>query len=902
MPNQAPIVNVTDQTVLMNATIVATDLFSVSDPDSDPILKYRFEDFSSDVNSGYFSLNGSALTNGSMTEIDAVDLGSMFYVGGTQIATEEFLVQAWDGLLWSSVNATGVMYTTRQQITPPEATALDFTVLGNEVVAANTFVSAFDPDGYPILRYYIKDDLINNSYFKLGDTTLAQGTFHYVEASQFDELNYHGFHEGVEKIRVFAYDGSAWSPVSIANATTNKNKNSPTVEFDADIVPTRELVSVAPYLTFHDADGNSIKSVAVWDTSSHDHSGYLVLDGVQLASKQWHEIAYSDLDKLEYMGADRMMNERINVRAYDGRYWSPIEKVVLSTVFQPEIADVRRVFISQLETLDATELFSQSDAGPSLTDYEIADMTVWGEGSDISGYLKYMGNRLDVGEVYEFSSAQFNNLDFVSGPWLSRADDEVYARAFNGVFWSDWTRVTASTHPEYDKALDSGTTWLDYNYQILPEPYHVTYSFMQQFPGYDSGAATADNWHSYFNNAQRVAARRALDSVETYCNIEFDEVSDSSIQEKTGWFGGIIRFGNYTNEEYPAATLAYSSYPSTLESSGDIWINRFSPNLPDGPPTGFFGGTDWDYGDLSYTTLMHELGHAVGLKHPHDDEPGHHENLPTQTNNDMYTVMSYVPRDDFVNPSSHALYDIYEFQQKYGVNESHATGDDIYTISNTAEAGQFSQWAIWDAAGNDTLSAEGSWAGAVVDLREGSLSSIGLIENNVALAIGCIIENAVGSSMDDTIFGNEGDNVIDGGAGEDEIHGFAGTDTMTGGADNDTFVVGIADGDDFIFENQLAGWDTIQFRQFPGFDDFTEDLSFRAEDRDLVIDYTMDGGRSQGSVTINNQKWGAYRVETLRIGSAVVDLRSVYTQCTEDLQQFAVASGSTKYGSLVAPV
>ena len=36
MPNRAPIVNVTDQTVLMNATVVATDLFSVSDPDSDP--------------------------------------------------------------------------------------------------------------------------------------------------------------------------------------------------------------------------------------------------------------------------------------------------------------------------------------------------------------------------------------------------------------------------------------------------------------------------------------------------------------------------------------------------------------------------------------------------------------------------------------------------------------------------------------------------------------------------------------------------------------------------------------------------------------------------------------------------------------------------------------------------
>ncbi len=893
MPNQAPIVNVTDQTVLMNATVVATDLFSVSDPDSDPILKYRFQDFSSDVNSGYFSLNGSALTNGSMTEIDAVDLGTMFYVGGAQIANEEFMVQAWDGLLWSSVNATAVMYTTRQQITPPEATASDFSVLGNEVVAANTFVSAFDPDGFPILRYYIKDDLINNSYFKLGDTTLAQGQFHYIEANQFDDLHYHGFHEGVEKIRVFAYDGSAWSAVSIANATTNKNKNSPTVEFDADIVPTRELVSLDPYLTFHDADGNSIKSVAFWDTSSHDHSGYMVLDGVQLAAKQWHVIDYSDMEKLEYMGADRMMNERINVRVHDGRYWSPIEKIVLSTVFQPEIAEDHYIYTPQLEVLEVTELYGQLDGGPSLTKFEIMDLTDSGGEADISGYLSYFGSRLDVGEIYEFSTSQFNNLNFVSGPFESREDDELFARGHNGVFWSDWTRVTVSTHPEFDAALVSGTTWTDYNWSVLPEPNLVTYSFMHAFPGYASGDATADNWFGTFRNTQRNAARRAFSAVESYCNLEFQEVADSSIQEKTGWRGGIIRMGNYTLD---SDTAAYAFYPSGEETGGDMWFNLLSIN-DQGEIIGQLSDQDWSNGTGEFTVFMHELGHALGLKHPFDGVPI----LPPVTDNEVYTLMSYTPRPDFISPSTHSLYDIHELQALYGANMNTRTGDDVYSIANTWGS-QIAAWTIWDAGGTDTLSAEGSFSSCVVDLREGRISSIGLASNNIALAMNVQMENAIGSSRDDTIFGNEGANVIDGGAGEDEIHGFGGTDTMTGGANNDTFVLGVADGDDFIFENQLAGWDTVRFREFPGFDDFTDDLSFRAEGRDLVIDYTMDGGRSQGSVTINNQKWGAYRVETLRIGGAVVDLRSVYTQCTEDLQRFAVDSGSTKYGSLVVPV
>ena len=894
MPNQAPKVTVTDQTVLINASIAATDLFTVTDADGDPILKYRFEDFSADVSSGYFSLNGLSLTNGSMTEIDAVDLGNMVYFGGAMIANEEFRVQAWDGTAWSSLNATAVLFTTRQQITRPVAMATDFSVLANEVVAANSFVSAFDPDGYPILRYYIKDDRIDNSYFKLGDTTLAQGQFHYVSAAQFENLHYYGFGgQSSEKIRVFAYDGSAWSPVSIANATTIENRNAPTMQFSADIVPNREIISMDQYMSFFDADGNSIKGVRFWDTSAHGHSGHLLLNGEQLAAKQWHELSYEDVANLEYMGAEREMNEKFAVRVYDGKYWSPIEQIVLSTVFKPEIGEDPYVYTRQLQVIDVPDLYEQQDLGPSLVKYQIMDVTDSGGEADISGYLSYNGSRLDVGEVFEFNASQFNNLNFVSGPFEARVDDELFARAFNGVFWSDWTRVTVSTHSEYDTALVSGTTWMDYNWTVLPEPYLVTYSFMHQFPGYDSGDATSDNWFGTFRNTQRNAARRAFANVESYCNLNFQEVADSEIQEKTGWRGGIIRMGNYTMD---SDTAAFAFYPSDQENGGDMWFNLLSIN-DQGEIIGALQEFDWSYGTPEYSVFLHELGHALGLKHPFDGNPI----LPPATDSDVYTVMSYSGRPDFISPSTHALYDIYTLQEMYGINEETATGDDVYSIANTWGS-QDSAWAIWDAAGIDTLSGEGSVDSCVIDLREGRLSSIGVGVNNIALAMGVQMENGIGSSNSDIMFGNEGDNVLEGGGGADEIHGFGGADLMTGGADNDTFVVGVASGNDIVSENQLAGWDTVQFNEFPGFNDFTEDLSFRAVDRDLVIEYTMDEGRSQGSLTIENQKWGAWRGETLRIGDAVVDLHNVYTQCTVERQQFAIGADSSRYGSLVVPV
>lgn len=48
------------------------------------------------------------------------------------------------------------------------------------------------------------------------------------------------------------------------------------------------------------------------------------------------------------------------------------------------------------------------------------------------------------------------------------------------------------------------------------------------------------------------------------------------------------------------------------------------------------------------------------------------------------------------------------------------------------------------------------------------------------------VQNAIGSSHDDTLNGSSGSNNLDGGDGHDSLYGGAGNDTMIGGAGNDT--------------------------------------------------------------------------------------------------------------------
>jgi peptidase M10/serralysin-like protein len=57
----------------------------------------------------------------------------------------------------------------------------------------------------------------------------------------------------------------------------------------------------------------------------------------------------------------------------------------------------------------------------------------------------------------------------------------------------------------------------------------------------------------------------------------------------------------------------------------------------------------------------------------------------------------------------------------------------------------------------------------LIDLRPGTFSDVGALTENVSIAVGTTIENAIGGGGNDTIYENSANNVIDGGAGTDTL-------------------------------------------------------------------------------------------------------------------------------------
>ena len=311
---------------------------------------------------------------------------------------------------------------------------------------------------------------------------------------------------------------------------------------------------------------------------------------------------------------------------------------------------------------------------------------------------------------------------------------------------------------------------------------NLTYSFGESGTSYYSPSSYpqsgSEPWNGFspFTATQRNATRNALGAWSELANIQFTEVTDSQN------VAGDLRFARSDN----AAPTAYAYYPSTDPIGGDVWFSNDSVY-------------DTDIkGTYAYSTFMHEIGHALGLKHPHEaDGSGVVANLNTDTT--AYTVMSYrsyvnQPIDaglgqDFYSTSL-MLHDIAAIQYIYGANTNTRSGDTVYSWA----PGQQILQAIWDGGGTDTIDWSNQSSNATINLNAGAWSQLGPAYWNgqanesktLAIAYKVTIENATGGSGNDNITGNSVNNILNGGAGNDTLNGGAGNDTLNGEAGNDT--------------------------------------------------------------------------------------------------------------------
>jgi serralysin len=262
-----------------------------------------------------------------------------------------------------------------------------------------------------------------------------------------------------------------------------------------------------------------------------------------------------------------------------------------------------------------------------------------------------------------------------------------------------------------------------------------------------------------FNESQKQEARRSLASWSDVANLQFTENGGTS--------EGRVTFGisNWVS-------TAQGTYPTPHGRGGGETL--YNPRM------------------ATRVVMTHEIGHALGLRHPGNYDGNASENQRVYAQDSTaHTVMSYFGDQSSgkqlgAKPLAPMMDDIAAIQKKYGVNHQTRKEDNTYGFNSNTQRDYYTLNSardrmiacIWDGDGNDTLDVSGYQSNQVINLKAGAFSDIGGLKGNVSIARGCTIENAIGGSGHDTLIGNDVDNRLTGGAGADQLRGGGGADTF----------------------------------------------------------------------------------------------------------------------------
>jgi serralysin len=328
----------------------------------------------------------------------------------------------------------------------------------------------------------------------------------------------------------------------------------------------------------------------------------------------------------------------------------------------------------------------------------------------------------------------------------------------------------------------------------------MTFSFGTSSSVYISGYSEPTNGFGEFSEHQKAATRSALDYWSNLADITFTEVTDSTT------VAGDLRFAKSSD---PSTAWAY--LPNSSAKGGDVWVG----------PSSYYN--DMSEGTYGFATMLHEIGHALGLMHTHQGS--------TIATSDIdwtgYSIMSYrsyenAPLTGYTQnyyPTTPMVNDVKAIQHIYGANTSFNSGDTTYSWTTGGRVLE----TIWDSGGTDTIDWSNQSSAAEINLNSGVWNKLGPTyyskyptteDRTLMIAENAVIENATGGSADDTIVGNSADNMLTGGGG---------SDALTGGSGDDRFVFASGFGTDTIsdFTAGSGSADTLDFTSY-GYSAYSE--------------------------------------------------------------------------------
>jgi Ca2+-binding RTX toxin-like protein len=406
----------------------------------------------------------------------------------------------------------------------------------------------------------------------------------------------------------------------------------------------------------------------------------------------------------------------------------------------------------------------------------------------------------------------------------------------------------------------------------------------------------------------------------------FDAAANWNNTEKTIWEGAFAQWSGIANisfslaDDAAAANITIQRLPNKQAYANfntDANVPVGSSTIVKAPASGAIVTIDttWNgYGPLDgnsnavggypYSTVIHELGHIIGLGHsgPYNGAVNARQQQFGVYDTSLWSIMSYINPGDTgttyygdypvyaswgktadgsqYQPLTPQMMDILAIQRLYGASTSDTFGGNQTFGFNSSFTGYFKSIydfgtgnnpaaivTLWSHGTNNALNLSGFSQNAYVDLNPGTFSSAGGKVNNIGIAFDTVVETAIGGSGNDTIrasnvasslsggdgndiliggngadtlLGDNGNDLLQGGGGDDQLYGVAGNDTLQGGAGNDVLAGG--DGDDVL--DGGAGIDTLVGG--PGADIFQ--FTAGQANGDIVTDFSGSSAGGQGDV------------------------------------------------------
>ncbi len=462
----------------------------------------------------------------------------------------------------------------------------------------------------------------------------------------------------------------------------------------------------------------------------------------------------------------------------------------------------------------------QGTSGSSFS-HEIYQSSAWGWNGEGAGFSSY-------NEAMNYASMAAGAPWDGIGDWIEGAVDDVHDWISHNVSTAPLTlfstlattapfsvagvRFTVPSGLDADvRALLTGSQWSSST---------ITYSLPDSRGDYQWFNPSATGYKALTFDTEQ-AIRYTLEGYSPYAG--GPKMGLTSVEGVTnlnlsyaGRNGATIQVSGFT----PGDTInrSHGYYPGVPGYGGDVWLSRES------------GGV----GTYSHSLVLHELGHALGLKHPHDSG-GVLPKMSAAHDSAEFTVMSYrLTQDD---PQTFMQYDVAALQAMYGADFVTNSGNSTYSWSATtgqafvngvgqgAPVKNYIFMTIWDGGGIDTYDLSNHSGGSVVDLSPGGYSKFSqaqlahksanaFVNGNVYNAFQynndsrSLIENALGGSGNDDISGNKANNVLIGNAGDDTLYGAGGDDRLMGGDGNDHLRGGA--GADYL-HGGAGTYDTVEY-------------------------------------------------------------------------------------------